>query len=205
MEHDPSGIEQLLLGQFNTGQDGQMQMLRSGPGSRTLQTLSETGAPFDTSKLFQALAPVRDRQLQTGIASLRGGAPGIGQRFGSAQMASERQFAGEHLQNIAAQDAATSFQAHEAAQARRLQASQFGVGAQQNLLNLLFNAENARKGRNVQLFGAQAGIPQAPGVNFGQPFTDFGQLMLLKSLFPGGTTSASPYPVTQAGVGPHPV
>jgi hypothetical protein len=185
MQTGPSFLENLLRSQFNTGQDGQMQMLR-GAGGRALEELAETGAPFDTSQLFEALRPVRQRQLEEGLGVMRAGAPGLGQRFGSAMMRGEELTVLEHLQNIGAMDAGINYQAHEAAQDRRLGAAQVGLGAQQNLMQLLMQAEQGRRGTNLGALQVAAGLPGTPQVSYGQPGFDIASLMLLQQLSPAG-------------------
>ena len=197
METGPSFLESMLRSQFNTGQDGQMQMMRSMPGASTLNELSETGNPFDTSELFEALQPLRGRQLQEGLGALRAGAPGLGQRFGSAMRRNEGQTVLEHLQNISAQDAGIQMQSHEAAQGRRLGAAQIQQGSAQGLMQILMQAENSRRQGNIGLLGTAVGVPQAGGVQYGQPGMDIAQLMLLQQLVPGGQSQPGGFQPTR--------
>lgn len=191
----PGFLESILRSQYNVGQDGQMQMFRL-PNQDTLDELAQTGSPFDTSELFAALQPVRSRQLNEGLASLRAGAPGLGQRFGSAMMRGEQMTVLEHLQNIAAQDAGINFQAHEAAQGRRLGAAQVGAGAQLGVMQLLASLEQGRRGGNLNALSIAAGIPQAAPVSYGQPGFDMGQLLLLRQLTQTPNTASSWTPPT---------
>jgi hypothetical protein len=174
----PGFLESILRGDFNVGQDGGMQALRSIPGIDTLQEISETGLPLDTSELFGALAPLRRRQLQEGLGELRAGAPGIGQRFGSAMMRGEQETTRRHLEDVAGIDAAVTAQAHEGAAGRRMGASQF-------LTNILAALEQGRQQMGVQAAGILGGLPVG-AENFGQPFADLGQLLLMSQLLGQG-------------------
>jgi hypothetical protein len=190
MSNTPSELERLLRSRFNVGQDGGMQFMRSSPGGAAISELSETGSPFDTSEMFDALQPVRGRQLNEGLAALRAGAPGLGQRFGSAMLRNEGQTVLEHLQNIAAQDSQMQFQAHESAQGRRLQASQIGFGSELGFLQLMAQLEQNRRSGNLQALGIAAGVPQPGAISYGQPGQDIGQLLLLSQLTGGSGGSA---------------
>lgn len=194
VQEGPSSVEQIIQGLFNTGQDGGLQALRAIPGGSTLNEISETGTPFDTSQLFNSLRPIRERQLSEGLAQLRAGAPGLGQRFGSAMMRGEQNVLLQHLQNIAAQDAQTAFSAHESAQNRRLSAANVGTGITTNLLQLLGTAEQGRRGLNLGAVQTAAGIPQPPATNWGQPFSDTAQLMLLRTLMQNQTPAGGGVP-----------
>lgn len=178
VQNEPTYLESLLRSQFNVGQDGIMQMLRSTPGGAALNELSLDGGRADASELFARLQPVRDLQLNRGLASLRARAPGLGSRFGSAMMRGEENLVNELLTNYAAQDAQTELALAEGAQNRRLQASQVGSGMMSSVLNLLGNLESQRLARNAQAVGLANNVPT---VNQGQPFQDVAQLMLLNN------------------------
>jgi len=169
----PSFLEQILRSQFNTGQDGTMQMLRADTGEGILGQLA--GQPFDTTELFQSLQPIRNRQLGEGLGQLFAGAPGLGQRFGSSMMQEGGNLTNRFLQEIAAQDAGMRMQSHEAHQNRV-----FGGGM--NLLQLLGQAEQGRRGMGLAAVQTAAGMPWAPQQNWGQPAMDMGQLLLLQQL-----------------------
>jgi len=144
--------------------------------------LAETGNPFDTSELFSALQPLRARQLRESLGTLRAGAPGLGQRFGSAMRANEQGTVLQHLESISAQDAGIQMQAHEAAQGRRLGAGQALNSSALALMELLGRTEQGRRTGNLQALSVAAGVPQAQGVNWGQPGFDIGQMLLLRQL-----------------------
>ena len=157
----PGFLESLLQSGFNTGQDGQMQALRAVPGGQT----------FDTSGMFEALQPLRQRQLQSGLGELRSSAPGLGQRFGSAMMRDQNLLTQEHLQNIAAQDAGIQMQAFESGQGRAI-----------DLMRILAGLEGGRQGQQLQALQIAGGMPASPQVAYGQPGVDIGQMLLLQQL-----------------------
>jgi hypothetical protein len=97
-------------------------------------------------------------------------------------MRSEQRALNQFLENITAQDVATQFQAHEAAQGRRLQAAGLGIGSTTSLLQLLGQAEQSRRGLNLQAVATAGGVPLPAPTQFGQPLIDIGQLLLLRQL-----------------------
>lgn len=218
----PSDVEQQLLqllgqgnqqsGAFNMGQDALMQMLRAPEGAtdRSLNAMVETGNPFDTSGLFEALGMVDQRMIDTNANALRAGASGLGQRFGTAGMRAEGTMRREALQDVGARNAQLAMGSHESAQARILQAAsqlfgqdqaragwatnlaQLGMqeqGQDMNILGMLLNAENARRGFNLQTLGMGMGAQTAmPGYTYGNALGDIGQLIMMMQLLGGGTS-----------------
>jgi hypothetical protein len=114
-------------GGFNMGQDALMQMLRAGPQSNLDKSLNSIlsggGNPFDTSKMFDALGMVDRRNTNQQVADLRGGAGGLGERFGSAMMGAETALRQNVSSDINSRNAQIQAGSHESAQARMLQAA----------------------------------------------------------------------------------
>lgn len=126
----PSSIDMGALtggGGFNMGQDALMQMLRAGPQSNLDKSLNSIlsggGNPFDTSKMFDALGVVDRRNTNQQVADLRGGAGGLGERFGSAMMGAETALRQNVSSDINSRNAQIQAGSHESAQARMLQAA----------------------------------------------------------------------------------
>lgn len=196
---------------FSMGSDPILQSLRTDPASKsvteTLLNLSQNGNPFDTSSMFAALTPVRQRQLNEQIAGLRAGSGSLGQRFGTSTLNAERTLRGNALQDFALQDAQIQQSAFENAQQRRLgaagqltnylaQQAQLGLagrGQQINLLQLLGGLESQRMGQGLQAASIFAGVPAPQTASLGAPLTDIGQLLLLTSLL-GGQGGGFQYP-----------
>lgn len=153
-------LREIGVGQgFNTGQDALMQMLRADPLTKTdavLGGIMETGDPFDTSNVFKTLAVVDNHNREAGLADLRAGAGGLGQRFGSAMMRGEEKLVGEMDENTAARNAQIAMQAYEAAQARRLQAAGLQTGREQ--FNRTFGSNVAQTLANLGLAEADVGF-----------------------------------------------
>lgn len=183
IQSGPGFLEEILRSQFNPGQDAGLQALRSTPGGNFIQQFLGDGGG---EQLINSLQPVRDRQLRGGLAEIRASSPGLGQRFGSANMANERNLVGDHLQTIAAQDAATRFEA----QGRQLQ---FGT----NILELLAGQENNRLGRNITATTGMSAIPSPVAGQLGQPLIDVGSLLLLNQLRNQGQTPAGNFVPSQ--------
>ena len=212
----PSTGEDLLMDLFNrwnTGQDSVMQSLRADPLRQSFASniggLMETGDPFDTSELFAALQPIRQRARTEALGDLRAGAPGLGQRFGTAMMRGEEDLVQQLLEDQNVQDAGIQMESHENAQNRRLTAGQavmqmllgegeLGVADQGqgiNMLQLLLQSQGNRRSNDTNLLSLLAGqpIPQSGASAIGGAGIDFAQIMLLRNLL-GGSRSA---PVTQ--------
>lgn len=117
---------------FGLATDPILQSMRGGPNdaamSMNLLDILGGGSSFDSSIVSSALDPIRKRNLRQQAAALNAGASGLGQRFGSAMRRSETELRRSHLEDTAAIDAQMAFAAHEAAQARRLQAAQSLLG-----------------------------------------------------------------------------
>lgn len=122
---DLGGI--LQQGGYNTGQDALMQMLRSTPDSNLNRSLNAIigggGNPFDTSKMFEALGTVDQRNTNQQVTDLRGGAGGLGQRFGSAMMGAETALRGNISADLNSRNAQIQAGSYESAQNRLLQAA----------------------------------------------------------------------------------
>jgi hypothetical protein len=180
---------------FNTGQDGLMQSLRSDPQTKVDETLGgighEGGNPFNTSELFRALGVMDQENTNQAVAQTRAGASGLGHRFGSYMANQEGNMRTQANNAAAARNAQIGMQSHEGAQARAMQAlgmlsgreqfnTQAGMQGQQNqmqLLQTLLGAQQGRMGQNMQLaqLGYGAGQPvAAPG--YGGAFQDAGQM-----------------------------
>lgn len=127
----PTTIQPSALGTqgFNTGQDSYSQLLRAG------------GSPFDTSKMFEALAPLDARALDQQVAALHGSAGSLGARFGTANMTREANLRRDFLQNVGARNAGIQQGSYESAQNRMLQAAgglqQGGLGQMGLLAQIL--------------------------------------------------------------------
>lgn len=118
---------------FNAGQDSYMQLLKTG------------GSPFDTSKMFETLAPLDQRLIDQQVAQLQGSAGSLGARFGTANADREAMLRRDFTQNIAARNAGIQQQSYESAQGRSMAAAgglQQGGLQQMGLLQQLaqFNA-----------------------------------------------------------------
>lgn len=123
---------------FNTGQDALSQMIRSG------------GQPFDTSKMFAALAPLDQRNIASQVAGLHGASTSLGQRFGSATLGAEGRMRGNFAQDIAARNAGIQQSAYEAAQGRTMSAAgQLQQGGLQQA-GLLAQIAQANAGNSMQ-------------------------------------------------------
>lgn len=167
-----------------------LQSMRSGPNDSALSSnlldILGGNSSFDTSIISSALDPIRRRNLGRQAAALHASAPGLGSRFGSAIRRSEVDLRRQHLQDTTAIDAQMAFQAHEAAQARRLQAAnellglgqlqlgrdtgalsgllgQAGIGIQQGGLNLQqgqFGLDRSRLSLDAFMGTGQLGLAQ---------------------------------------------
>ncbi len=132
--NDRVGID---LSDLTTATDPILQSIRRGPNTsfltENLTDIGETGNPFDMTQIIESLNPLRKRERESSLASLRAGAPGLGARFGSAQLGQESGLLSRLSENNAALDAQLLFQGYESSQQRRLQALQqlLGVDAQQ--------------------------------------------------------------------------
>lgn len=206
---------------FNTGQDALMQMLRSNPNQQTLNQLNSmvaTGDPFDTSNMFKTLQAVDDRQRARGLADLRAGATGLGQRFGSSMMQGEQDLVGQLLDTSAARNAQIQQGAYEAAQGRRLQAAGqiadinqqhanlattlANLGLSQNqahnaALSMLLSGygqlgsmQSQRQGLNMQALSMLLGAPMTQTYNPGGDLGQMAQLMLFLQMMKGGGGTA---------------
>lgn len=157
---------------FNTGQDALMQMLRSNGVDKALESIMQTGDPFDNSELFRSLG-VLDREAQgTALDDLRSGNAGLGQRFGGAQRRAEVDLLSSLTNNAAVRNAGIQSSAYEAAQGRRLAATGQGTQRDQmrtgiaqllqqgglSMSDLLMRATGANNAAN--LGGAQFGLQQ---------------------------------------------
>lgn len=158
---------------FNTGQDSLMQMLRAGPGAvdRSLASMVETGNPFDTSPLFDALGVQDRRARDEGLASVYAGASGLGERFGSATARGATDFLTRFTEGLNTRNAGIASGAYEAAQGRRLQAADQITGREQVLAGIAQALQSAglnmadlgvrATGANNQAGVAAAGLGQA--------------------------------------------
>lgn len=185
MEEGPTSVEQLIqeyLG--NIGQDGILQQMRASPEGQyqqdvinTLLGITESGGdPFDTSELFAALEPIEADMRDEAVAELRGGASGLGQRFGSASQRAEAELLSDIVNQSAGRRAQIQQGSYEAGQGRKMGAlgmlldrlaraenlATTQTGVETSLLQMLLGGEQARRGYNAQLFGFGAGMPQAP-------------------------------------------
>lgn len=180
------GQQMLMGGQgFNTGQDGLSQSMRSDPMGQSFNALSGIiqgqGNPFNTSELFNALGVIDQRNLDQSLSGLFAGAPGLGQRFGSAMRNSEVRLRQGALQDSALRNAGIAMQSHGDAQNRLLQAlglTQQGAlgqqGQQNQLLQLLLGAQGNRQ---AMLSGLPSDSP------FGSFLGDVGSATLIPDLF----------------------
>lgn len=185
----------------NSSSDGLMQMLRgSGPASLSGDLL-RTGNPFDTSSMFDALAPLDMRQTDQQVAGLRAGAAGLGQRFGGAMMREESNLRSNIAEQINARNAGIQMQSFESAQGRRMQSldqllravgmnmdsSRQGNSLQLAAISQMFNQALAQRQYNQGLLSIQAGLPvgqyNAPG--YGSALGDIGQLLAFAPMLRG--------------------
>jgi hypothetical protein len=226
MQRGPSEYETLLRSMFlNTGQDGIMQQMRNGPEDQvqqdvinTLMGISQTGDPFDTSEMFKALGLQDARTRDESVATLRAGASGLGQRFGSASGRAEADLLSELADQTALRNAGIQMQSYESAQGRRqqalggvLQATNAQEAEQMALAQLmqsvfgqLMGAEQGRNSFNAQLLSAASGMGgvQAPSATPGA-VGDIGNLLFMLPMFeqlmnpdrrPASTAAASTGP-----------
>lgn len=135
---------------LNASTDPILQSLRKGPNTAfltdQLRGMTETGNPFDTNSIIDALYPVRQRNLNKSVADLQASAPGLGSRFGSAQLNAEQELRRQTLEDTNAADSQLTFAGHESAQNRRLGAAgqllgvdQQGLQRDQTALQALFS------------------------------------------------------------------
>lgn len=141
---------------FNTGQDSLMQMLRAGPGAvdKSLASMVETGNPFDTSPLFDALGVQDRRARDEGLASVYAGASGLGERFGTATARGATDFLTRFTEGLNTRNAGIASGAYEAAQGRRLQAAGQITGREQVLAGIAQALQSA--GLNMADLGLRA-------------------------------------------------
>lgn len=133
------GIDDLVGGRggsdFNTGQDGIMQLFRRGIGNvdqlgpNPAATAAFTDAAngntrFDISKLFDSIKAQGLTDLGDQVASLRAGAGSLGQRFGSSIGNREALLRSRAVTGMNAAYTQAGQSAWEAAQARRLAGAQ---------------------------------------------------------------------------------
>lgn len=215
MSEGPSSLEEYLsqyMTQNPLGSDSILQSMRSDPtGSAATQALSGflgTGNPFDTSKMWEAYMPVRQRNLDQSIAQMRGGMTGLGQRFGSSTLMAEKGLRRQAAEDWNAADTTMGMQAYEAAQGRKmgaaeallnnlLQATQLGTTSSLGFLQLLGNMQNARMGRQLGALQVAGGIPTNQYPQYGGYGMDIAQMLLMQQMInqmgKKGTTSSINY------------
>lgn len=196
----PTGAENYLTQLFSGGNnplgaDAIMQSLRADPGYKALEaTVANSGNPYDTSKMWEAYLPVRQRNLTESISQMRAGTTGLGQRFGGATLTAEKNLRRQAAEDWNAADTTMGMQAYESAQGRQqtaaqallnnlLQATQLGTANQMGLLQLWGNLQNATRGQSLQALGIAAGVPQAQYPQYGQYGMDITQLLMMQQLF----------------------
>lgn len=156
---------------FNTGQDGLMQLARGGgtsdPNAIAALTRAASGnTGFDNSELFRSIKGMSDQNLGDQLVQARGAAGSLGQRFGTAQQTIESRLRERATTGLASTYAQVGQQSWENAQNR-------AVGAGQSLLQNdqansgirlgAFNALGQGDARTNQLLGLIAGLPVNPG------------------------------------------
>lgn len=210
---------------FNTGQDSLLQMLRTDPNAKArtaMEGMLETGDPFDTSNMFRMLEQVDARQRASGLADLRAGASGLGQRFGSSMMQGEQDVVKQLLESTGARNAQIQQGSYEAAQGRRMQAAtsiqemtQQHAQVAQTLANLgiakdqadqtatqlllsgygqLGNMQSNRQTQMMQALSMLLGQPMQSMYNPGNDIGQIGQLMLFMNMMgnKGGANAGAP-------------
>lgn len=205
----PGAAEQWGMNWLNTGQDPMMQSQRTDPAARSAQTLegiiSREGDPFDTSELFRSLGVLDQRNLSEALATGRAAAPGLGQRFGGAQMREDSRVRERSTESAAARNAGIAMQSHGDAAARVLQAAgvlgQLGTAENAQtaaILQAILGAEASRRGANLNLAGMSLGMgAPVAGADYGQVATDIGSLLLLTQM--GQQPAATPTYAPPAG------
>lgn len=156
----------LLGGQgYNTGQDALMQLLRANPQTQvdaSLEGMMQTGNPFDTSKLFEALNTQDQRQTAQMLGQLQGSAGSLGERFGSSMLGSQNDLLAQLSEQFGTRNAQIAQGSHEAAQSRKLEATsqatgreQFGTQMQQAVAQLLTQLGMGEAQLGLQVSGQQ--------------------------------------------------
>lgn len=213
-----AGLTEGSLGEsFNTGQDALSQFLRSDPTRQTdyvdtaLEDIVGGGAPFDLSNLYAALEPLETRAQGRALSALRGSAPTLGRRFGSAAAGKEADMLAQITEAGNARRGELAFQAHEGAQGRRLAGAQLATGrrdsARQALLQAIglgndaggvnmqrqalalqalmggANIRGNRQGLSAQLLSLLSGGTMIPGeTDIAGPMGDIGGMLMLLGL-----------------------
>lgn len=164
--------------EFNTGQDGFMQMIRRGTGS------------FDNSQLFDTLGTLADEEQEEQVAGLRAGASGLGQRFGSAMFEQESELRADLENQQAARRAQIAQESFRGMSERALGAAGLlgdRLSSRRSIqlagLQSLLGAQRARRAQQAQFLSLLAGVParQAPSYGAGA-VTNLGTLALLTQL-----------------------
>lgn len=148
---------------FNAGQDGLMQLMNKqlqpsqDPSlSLNLQSLNNTGDPFNNSDLFKALQPLDQQGIDRQVSDLHGSAGSLGQRFGTAMNRNEGTLRTDIQNNLNARNAQIQQQSYEQAQARRMQSLGMTAGIDQS--NNQFALANAGLNLNAAQGLAQTGL-----------------------------------------------
>lgn len=184
-----ANIDSLVYGRggsdFNTGQDGLMQLLRNPDPTGALTKAASGNTQFDTSKLFDAIKAQSGQDLGDQLVAARASAGSLGQRFGSAQQRMEALLRSRAVvgQNAAYTQAGQS--AYESAQNRALTAGNSLMAGKQGYAQLIGQLLGQKNQNTVSLLGALNGspvpqqqiIPQANG--YPEAIGDVGNLALL--------------------------
>lgn len=195
---------------FNTGQDGLMQLLRTPDPSGALTRAASGNTQFDTSKLFDSIRATSNQDLGDQLAASRASAGSIGQRFGTAQLRNEALLRSRAVVGQNATYAQAGQSAFEAAQNRALTAGNALMGGQQGYAQLIGQLLGQKNANTSSLLGVLAGqpvpqqqiIPQTNG--YPEAVGDIGNLALLypflRQLGSGGGAGAG---AVAPNVGPY--
>lgn len=194
---------------FNTGQDGLMQLLRSPDPSGALTRAASGNTQFDTSKLFDSIRAMGTQDLGDQISASRGAVGSLGQRFGTAQGRNEALLRSRAVTGMTGAYAQAGASAYEAAQNRALTAGNALMGGQQGYAQLIGQLLGQKNANTSSLLGILSGqptpqqqiIPQTNG--YPEAIGDIGNLALLYPFLRqlGGPAGAAAAPPTVAPIG----
>lgn len=220
------GINDLVYGRggsdFNSGQDGLMQMLRGGPSyvgnpqaegilsrlgnqgfdldpSGALGRAATGNTQFDTSQLFSAIKAQSAQDLNDQVLQSRAAAGSLGARFGTAQAAQEGRLRARALVGENLNMSQIGMSAFEAAQQRALTAgttlgglSQARAGVQAGAAGQLLGETGAQNQFNQQGAARQVSYASLIGQLLGQGSQNNAQLLGILAGLPNGLGQPAP-------------
>jgi hypothetical protein len=137
-------------------QQGQyLQMLAplASTGAGTLNEMARTGMPTDVGPAWEAMMTANKRQTQQGYDKLLGSFGQGGLRYSSASMTGASDYLTQSNANFLQILSNYTMQAQEAARARQMSASQFGVGSFGNAAMTMTGPKGSVAGAGMQGVG----------------------------------------------------